>query len=183
MQPMTARSMNDYPVPEGECLTVGHFYGMKLPEYQGDPVMFQPYSMFQHDLPEGYVMVEATGERSYQVVQYTPEPVDDSGKLNGLYPMSVQRESQDNLMRPQRSHGLGEPAVAPGISVQDSSKSGSDGLMNPAAQSGTQTPEPAAAAAGNEPAGGGSGSDEVPSGDLESELTGAKTSKKTSSRK
>lgn len=179
-QPMAAAtSLNNIPLPAETVLVPGDYYGMKLPEYHGDPVMLQPYSLVQFDLPEGYVYIRALTENTYEVVNHAPEVAGDMDRVNGLIPMATERDVTDNKQLPRRTLGLGDPATQPNIMVTDSSGAqGAAGLMNPAtsAAQAPQTPaDPAAAAAPPPPAGG----DDVPSGnDPLEELAGTSDSKK-----
>lgn len=179
-QPMAAASsLNSIPLPEGTVLVPGDYYGMKLPEYVGDPVMLQPYSLVQFDLPEGYVYIRALTEDTYEVVNHKPEVAGDMDRVNGLIPMATERDTGDARQLPRRTLGLGDPATQPNVMVTDSSGTqGVAGLMNPAtsAAQAPQTPaDPAATAAPDASA----GEDAVLSGgDPLSELAGASDGKK-----
>jgi len=102
----------DYPLPDGTVLTEGDYYGLKLPEFQGDPVVIQPYALVQHDKPEGYVYIKALSKTEYEVVNHRPETSDDLNGINGLLPMAVARDTDVND-RPRRSRMLQSSATRP----------------------------------------------------------------------
>lgn len=174
--------LNNFPLPEGTVLETGNFYGMKLPEYVGDPVLLQPYSLVQFDLPEGYVYIRALTESTYEVVNHVPEVAGDMDRVNGLIPMATDRATEHQKQLPRRSMGLGDPAVTPNVMVTDSSGThGAAGLMRDTSQAAAQAPQTQADPAPNAAAASGAGGDDVPSGDDPiSELAGKGSKSKAS---
>jgi hypothetical protein len=105
-------ALADITLPEGTVLTEGNHYGLRVPEFAGDPCTIHPYALIQHDRPEGYVYILATGETTFEVLSQKPERAGDLEAINGLLPMASPRDT-DTADRPRRQRMLSRSASKP----------------------------------------------------------------------
>lgn len=77
--------------PTSALLTKGEIYGLKDGPYVNDPEMILPHDAIRHQVPDGVRVIRATGERTYQLVNYEPETYNgDPVSLTGLMPVDTQ---------------------------------------------------------------------------------------------
>lgn len=108
-------STNPYPLEPGETLVPETIYGLRIPEFSGDPASVLPYSLVQHDLPPDVILIKATGKTSYDVIHRDSVPVEDMGQVHGAMPSLFEREGQADRRRPRRGGPMATPQAGTGV--------------------------------------------------------------------
>lgn len=106
-------SLNPYPLPEGTILTPGDYYGLRKPEYAGDPCAILPYSMVAHDMPVDCSLIQAVDTQQYKIVAHTPVQTDELDNVHGALPSLHPQNSGEQPARQRR----GGPMVQPNVGL------------------------------------------------------------------